>query len=264
MTKSLSNEQQQRLQQSWQTLQAERELRSEKLERLRTARAIETDTAVKFKLKKQIEDEKAELKDIDRQLNDIEAELQLLSHPKIIPDSVSQTKVHQTPEILCSTEALEVFLYHSQHSQQDEKLRKNLEKSLHNMEIEGDIKFWDTSKIRAGKDRNLEINKKLNLADIIILLISPNFMMDYHQSEVKKAIEKCHAEGTNVIPILLIPVASWQSIRLGNYRLGNLQYLPKNGKFVTDSRFWKNQNEAFFQIAEEFAEAIKQIAVETH
>ncbi|WP_414569550.1 toll/interleukin-1 receptor domain-containing protein [Nostoc sp. CCY 9925] len=260
MTKSLINEQQQRLQQSQQTLLAEWELRSEKLKRLRTARAIEADTAVEFKLGIQIQNEEAKLNEINCQLSDIEAQLQLLSHTKIIPYSTPQSKAHQTFEVLSSTEAIEVFVYHSK---QDEKLRNNLEKSLHNMEIQGDIKLWYQKKIRAGKDINFEINKQLNSSHIILLLISPNFMVDYHQSEVKKAIEKCHAQETNVIPILLIPVASWQSIKLGNSRLGNLQYLPKNGKFVTDSRFWKNQNEAFVQIAEEFAETVQQIADET-
>ncbi|WP_375467305.1 TIR domain-containing protein [uncultured Nostoc sp.] len=260
MAKSLSTEQQQRLQKRWEALDAESEQRCEKLKRLRIDWAIEAGTAVKFQLEKQIQDEEAKLNDIDRQLNDIEAQLQLLSHTKIIPHSISQRKVHQTCEVLGNTEAIEVFLYHSQ---QDEKLRKNLEKSLHNMEIQGNIKIWDKSKIRAGKNINIEIHKKLNSADIIILLISPNFMVDYHQSEVKEAIERCYAEGTNVIPILLIPVASWQSLRFGNSQFSNLQYLPKNGKFITDSRFWKNQNEAFVLIAEEFAEAVKQIAAET-
>ncbi|MEH2303719.1 toll/interleukin-1 receptor domain-containing protein [Nostoc sp.] len=261
MAKSSSTEQQQRLQQLRQGLQDDWEQRSEKLKRLRRDCAIEAGTGVKFQLEKQIQDEEAKLNDIDRQLNDIEAQLQSFSDTKIIPHSISQRKVHQTYEVLSRTEAVEVFLYHSQ---QDEKLRKNLEKSLHNMEIKGDIKIWCQSKIRAGKDINIEINKKLNSAHIIILLISPNFMVDYHQSEIKEAMERCHTEGTNVIPILLIPVASWQSIRLGNYQLGNLQYLPKNGKFVTNSRFWKNQNEAFVQIAEEFAEAVQEIAAESH
>lgn len=70
MTKSLSNEQQQRLQQWRQALQAEWELRSEKLKRLRIDCAIEASTAVKFQLEKQIEYEQAKLKDIERQLND--------------------------------------------------------------------------------------------------------------------------------------------------------------------------------------------------
>ncbi|MEH1889322.1 MAG: TIR domain-containing protein [Nostoc sp.] len=262
MAKNLSTEQQQRLQQRWKTLHAEWELRSEKLKCLRADRAIEAGTAIKFQLENQIQYEEAKLDDIDQQLNDIEAELQLPSHTKIIPDSISQVKVYQACEVLSSSEAIEVFLYYSQ---QDEKLRNDLvEKCLHNMEIQGDINIWDKSKIRPGKTINIEINKKLNSAHIILLLISPTFLGDYHRSEVKEAMERCHAEGTNIIPILLIPVASWKSIRLGNFQLGNLQYLPKNGKFITDSRFWKNKNEAFVKMAEEFTEAVQQIAAESH
>ncbi|MDF5739127.1 MULTISPECIES: hypothetical protein [unclassified Nostoc] len=69
MAKSLSTEQQQRLQQRWKRLHAEWELRSEKLKCLRADWAIEVGTAVKFQLEKQIQYEEAKLDDIDQQLN---------------------------------------------------------------------------------------------------------------------------------------------------------------------------------------------------
>ncbi|MEH2384784.1 MAG: hypothetical protein V7K14_03100 [Nostoc sp.] len=100
----------------------------------------------------------------------------------------------------------------------------------------------------------------------MLLLISRHFLNSkYHLNfEVKQAIERQNAGEAHVIPILISPVAGWQNITFGHFQLGDLQYLPKNGKFITDSRFWKNQNEAFFQIAEEFAEAVKQIAAESY
>ncbi len=150
-------------------------------------------------------------------------------------------------------------------SPKDEKQRLELEKSLSFMEGEGVIRIWHEGKIRAGKNRNIEINKNLNSSRIILLLITRNFIAsEYHRNfEVKQAMERQNAGKAHVIPVLLSPVAGWQSIRFGDVQLGDLQYLPRNGKFVTDSRFWKNQNEAFVKIAEEFAEAVEQIAAES-
>ncbi|MBW4448647.1 MAG: CHAT domain-containing protein [Spirirestis rafaelensis WJT71-NPBG6] len=151
------------------------------------------------------------------------------------------------------------------YSPKDEKLRIELENSLSILEGEGVISIWHDGKIRAGRNRNLEINKNLNSARIILLLISRHFIASLHRSnfEVKQAIERQSAGEAHVIPVLLSPVAGWQSIKFNDFQLGNLQYLPRNGKFVTDSRFWKNQNEAFVKIAEEFAEAVEQIAAES-
>lgn len=64
-----------------------------------------------------------------------------------------------------------------------------------------------------------------------------------------------------MIPVLLSSVAGWQTVKPGKFKLGELQPLPKNGKFVT-SRYWKSQNEAFVTIAEEFAEEIGKLSDE--
>jgi hypothetical protein len=59
-----------------------------------------------------------------------------------------------------------------------------------------------------------------------------------------------------------VQFAGWQTFKLGKFKIGELQPLPKNGKFVTDRRYWKSQNEAFVTIAEEFAEEIGKLSGE--
>lgn len=176
-----------------------------------------------------------------------------------MPFSLLSGNVHQTHELPSPTEAIKVFL---SYSPKDEKLREDLEESLYDLEKD---RIWHQGKIRAGQNRKDEIHKHLNSAHIILLLISRHFIAsEYHRNfEVKQAMERRNTGEAHVIPVLLSPVAGWQSIRFGDVQLGDLQYLPRNGKFVTDSRFWKNQNEAFFNIAEEFAEAVEQIAAES-
>ncbi|MEH2459633.1 toll/interleukin-1 receptor domain-containing protein [Nostoc sp.] len=168
-----------------------------------------------------------------------------------------------TVNVELPTRKFTVFL---SYSPRNKKLRVDLEESLNTLEKQGVISIWHDEKIRAGNNRNIEINKNLNSACIILLLITRHFLnSEYHRNfEIKQAMEKQNAGKAHVIPVLLSPIAGWQSIRFGDLQLGDLQYLPKNGKFITDSRFWKNQNEAFVQIAEEFAEAVQQIAAESH
>lgn len=178
-------------------------------------------------------------------------------------ESATTTAPLSAVSVELPTRESKVFL---SYSPKDEKLRVELENSLSILEGQGVISIWHDKKIRLGNNRNIEINKNLNSARIILLLISRHFLNSkYHlNSEVKQAMERQKAGQAYVIPILISPVAGWQSITVGDFQLGDLQYLPRNGKFITDSRFWKNQNEAFVQIAEEFGEAVQQIAAESH
>mgnify|MGYP001793750202 CR=1 FL=1 len=149
-------------------------------------------------------------------------------------------------------ENMEVFL---SYSPDDEALRKELERSLSILESQGIIKVWSKSKIPPGKNKKVEIDLHLKSARIILLLISRNFLSSVEQRNLaERAMERRECEGTLVIPVLVSLVAGWQTFKLGKFELGDLQSLPKNGKFVTDRRYWKNQNEAFVTIAEELTE----------
>ncbi|MEH2063176.1 MAG: toll/interleukin-1 receptor domain-containing protein [Nostoc sp.] len=248
MAKSSSTEQQQRLQQLRQGLQDDREQRSEKLKRLRRDCAIEAGTAVKFQLEKQIQYEEAKLNDIDRQLNDIEAQLQLLCHTKIIPNTISETKVHQTPEILLSTGAIEVFISYSRQKDDEKLLNELVDKHLSNLE---GIKIWHEGKTIGGQHKKVEIEKHLNSSHIILLLISPNFFKDYNNKvEINLARAKEQAIKATVVPVLLTKIFGWERFTFANFKLGDLEPLPQKDKFITDRRVWKNNNEAFYFIAD--------------
>lgn len=85
-------------------------------------------------------------------------------------------------------ENMEVLL---SYSPKDEKFRKELEKSLSILELQGMIKIWDESKITPGKNKKVEINLHLKSARIILLLISGNFLSSvYHRNLAKRAMER--------------------------------------------------------------------------
>jgi len=118
----------------------------------------------------------------------------------------------------------------------------------------GIINVWHDRTITAGSEWEREIDVHLNTADIILLLVSPDFMdSDYcYGIEMKRAMERHERGDARVIPIILRHVY-WQRAPFGK-----LQALPTDAKPVTDPS-WHILDRAFFDIAEgirEVAEAL--------
>ncbi len=124
----------------------------------------------------------------------------------------------------------------------DEPLRNELEKHLSNLQRQSHIVSWSDQNISAGDEWKQKINAQLEKADIVLLLVSPDFMYsDYCYSfELKRALEKRNPGMREVIPIILRPV-DWE-----NSLFSDLQALPTNAKPITK---WDNQDEAFLDVA---------------
>lgn len=86
-------------------------------------------------------------------------------------------------------ESVEVFIsYH----QKDQELGEELENHLASLQREKTITSWSDRQIKAGQELKGEINKSLNQAGLILLLVSPDFIAsDYHWTvEVTRALEQ--------------------------------------------------------------------------
>ena len=99
---------------------------------------------------------------------------------------------------------LEVFY---SYSHEDETLRDELAKHLSLLEREGIVHSWHDRKIGAGKELGEEIDAHLEGADLILLLVSPDFMASEYcyGKEVKRAMARHEAGAARVIPIILRP-----------------------------------------------------------
>ena len=141
------------------------------------------------------------------------------------------------------------------YAHEDEPLRKELEKQLSFLKRQGIISGWHDRDIQAGQEWEHEIDRHLNTAQIILLLISPDFMdSDYCYSvEMKRAMERREAREAHVIPIILRPTL-WIDAPFGK-----LQALPKNGKPVTS--WGENHDEAFLEIATGIREIVRKLLV---
>ena len=146
---------------------------------------------------------------------------------------------------------IEVFY---SYAHKDEKLRNKLEMQLSLLKQQGHITNWHDRKIDAGQEGADKINEHLNTADIILLLVSSDFLAsDYCYSiEMKHALKRHECGEARVIPIILRPV-DWE-----NAPFSGLHALPQDGKPVT-SRSWGSQDEALFDVAKGIRKVVEEI-----
>jgi len=128
------------------------------------------------------------------------------------------------------------------YAHRDERLREELDKHLSVLRRGGVIQSWHDRRIIPGSELDPEIDQHLRSCDLILLLISPDFMdSDYCYRREMRAALKRHAKGqARVIPIILRPV-DWRRTPIGR-----LLALPRDGKPVTT---WHRRDEALLDVA---------------
>jgi hypothetical protein len=141
-----------------------------------------------------------------------------------------------------------VKLFYS-YSHKDEGLREELVNHLTNLERQGVLAPWHDRDIEAGAEWNQEIERHLNESQIILLLISSDFIRSPFcwDKEMARAMERHDAGEAVVIPIILRS-CDWKGAPFGK-----LQGLPKDMKPVKD---WSDRDQAFTNVAQ----AIRRVA----
>jgi hypothetical protein len=136
-------------------------------------------------------------------------------------------------------EKLKVFV---SYSHVDKELKERLINHLYPLERENLIQVWADQQIPAGGDWNKEIANKLVESDIVLTLVSIDFINSKYcyDVELEKALVR-EAEGkAKVIPVIL------RSCLWTKSPLGRLKALPTDGKAVTT---WQNIDEALTTVA---------------
>jgi hypothetical protein len=130
------------------------------------------------------------------------------------------------------------------YAHEDEALLIRLKSHLKPLERQGIIETWYDREIGAGAEWEKEISQRLSTAQIILLLVSPDFMnSEYcYGTELKRALEKHKRGEAQVIAVIGRPVY-WQGL------LGQLQVLPKDALPVTDPT-WYDQDRALYNVTE--------------
>ena len=143
------------------------------------------------------------------------------------------------------------------YSHRDKRLRDRLETHLALLRNKGIIEEWSDRNISAGQDWKKAIGTNLEAADIILLLISADFLAsDYcYNKEMTRALQKHDAGEAHVIPIILHNV-DWHDAPFGH-----LQALPTGAKPVTR---WSNREDAWANVANGIRKAVEQINAATN
>ena len=139
-----------------------------------------------------------------------------------------------------------VFISYSHH---DRELREELEKHLSNLKRQNIITAWYDGDIRPGTEWEPQIIEHLTTDQIILLLISADFMAsDFCYSvEMTQAIARHDANQARVLPIILRPT-DWRGAPFAKLKL-----LPTDGKAVTR---WPTHDDAFEDIVQGIRAAI--------
>jgi hypothetical protein len=145
-------------------------------------------------------------------------------------------------------EALNVFVSYSHADEQSKNdLLKHLE-PLRRLEI---VRAWHDRMLKPGEDWGKKISDNLEKADIILLLVSIDFINSpyCYDIELDRAIER-HTAGESVVIPVILRSCMWKSTPFGN-----IQAVPKDGRPVN---LWADRDEAFVNVVE----GIKQMAEE--
>ncbi len=140
------------------------------------------------------------------------------------------------------------------YSHADEGLRDELEVHLAMLKRQGLVDVWHDRRLLAGDHLDWTISKELDEADVILLLVSPNFLAsDYcYKIEKGRALER-HREGTaRLISVILRP-CDWTHTDLAQFLV-----TPTDGKPITQ---WPDRDEAFLDVTRQIRRAIEGLEI---
>ena len=150
----------------------------------------------------------------------------MLDSVKALQERPSASKPQQPTVVQTTPKPIQIFYAYS-HNAEDESLRDQLEKHLSLLKRQGIIAGWHDRQIGAGEEWKGQIDRNLESAQVVLLLISPSFLAsDYcYDIEMKRAIERHDHGEAKVVPIILRPV-DWRGCLSTNskcfLRTGNL------------------------------------------
>ncbi len=147
-------------------------------------------------------------------------------------DSVLETN-------LFKPKALKVFI---SYSKADDRHLQSLKNHLSPLIRDGLIRAWNDKDLLPGEEWDKSIRQQLGTADVIVLLVSSDFLAtEYIWQEIGIAIERHELAEALVVPVIVRP-CSWTDAPFARFNA-----LPEKGKPVTK---WEDQDEAWNVVVE--------------
>lgn len=123
------------------------------------------------------------------------------------------------------------------YSEADSSFAHQLESMFKVLELQGAIELWSQRRVLPGEDLRRTLEYKIESADILLLLISADFIAG-NDRLIQLAVQQAARRGARVIPVLLRPA-------LLPPALSGLSGLPRDGRPITS---WSSRDEALLDV----------------
>ena len=135
----------------------------------------------------------------------------------------------------------------------DEALRDQIETQLAMLKRQGAIETWHDRRIGAGEDFANAIDRHVESDDIILLLVSPDFLAsDYcYNREMTRAMER-HERGDAIVITVILRACDWHEAPFGT-----LNATPPDGKPITQ---YADRDQALLEVAKAVRAAAGRLA----
>jgi tetratricopeptide (TPR) repeat protein len=143
------------------------------------------------------------------------------------------------------------------YSHKDEEALKALKAHLAEVRRQGRIDDWHDRDIQAGEDWAQAIDDALAAADLVLLLVSPDFLnSDYCNGvELERALKRARTAKTRIIPIYIRP-AYWKGASFARF-----QGLPRDARPVYGKD--SDPDEAWVAVVAGIDQAVREVRGET-
>lgn len=144
---------------------------------------------------------------------------------------------------------ISVFL---SYSHADESFKDEFKKHAAPLRRNEIISSWDDREILAGQEWESEIITNLETAELILLMISPDFLDSNfcYDREMKIAVERHNSGSAIVIPIIL------KNCDWGDTEFAKLQGLPKDAKAIST---WEDRDTAWLDVIKGIKKSIEEL-----
>ncbi len=149
---------------------------------------------------------------------------------------------------------LKIFI---SYSHKDVKYKSEFLSHLKSIELTHNIDVWHDGKILAGDTIDSEVLIQLGISDVVLLLVSPNFLASSYciDVELNKAIER-HIEGKSIV----VPVILSETVIDDSLSFSKLLRVPEDGKPIQK---FKPQNNGYVNAVAKIKQMIDSKFVDT-
>jgi hypothetical protein len=140
------------------------------------------------------------------------------------------------------------------YSHADIRMLKRLRTHMAMLRREGLITEWSDREIEAGSQWRSEIERELEAADVILLLVSAGFLSsDFcYEEEMMRAVERARQGEVLLIGVMLKPVDGWERTPFAEFQL-----VPRDARPISK---WSNADEAYSDAVERIRAALAEHA----